>query len=240
MQENSIDAEMVSAKVQSLICDCDYEEFTPRVQGDVFNFLMDNPQFKINKTKDGKNKDNVLVLSGKAIVSGDELNFSIMLPTGYPDKPPKFYILDDVDCRTSVHVKKRNNQVSTKHLKKWKKESMYQKRDLDTAFCNVIESLSDEPPMLIGPSKFAKDSDDPEIKEYLVGTVITKIDAKLTEYSRSMAECESRAVQSMIQLSSNKGKLISSKEQISQKTENLVDEMDKSRSKIVSLNRYFE
>lgn len=72
----------------------------------------------------------------------------------------------------------------------------------------------------------------------LIVLLTSKIDSKITEYSKSLAECESRSMQSLVQLSANQAKLMNSKPQIIANTENMERETEKVQKKVEALNRF--
>lgn len=93
------------------------------------NFLSKYPEFKVSVTYEGKNSDKVIVLYGKQTLYLDEYlqqyvgdatyDISIVLPSGYPYKAPKVYILDELAERDKDVISK-NNKIRTEEFQDWK------------------------------------------------------------------------------------------------------------------------
>lgn len=180
----------------------------------------------------GENKDTVIVLSGKLVINYEDYSISILLPSGYPYKPPKFYILEELEEGSSSHVKSKNNQVTNSYLKKWRKEPKSDEFNIKIATNAVFLTLTKRPPRksdyrqsaVSEPEERKMNSDD---RQMAIAMLMSKIDTKLTEYTRYTGECESRTMQALVQLSSNKGKLMEAKTEVKQRWEALMDEVNK-------------
>lgn len=66
----------------------------------------------------------------------------------------------------------------------------------------------------------------------------SKVETKLNDYCKSFNECESRSTQALIQLSSNCGKLLKTKEELEDKIVNLEQMNAKIQKKVEALDRF--
>jgi hypothetical protein len=133
------------------------------------------------------------------------------------------------DCERNTHRKSRKSKRKSHRKSKRKSKSRKSKKSERES-----SELKGMPPSLYEESK----KDDPEVRDYLIACLLSKIDSKLEEFTRPLSECESRAVQSMIKLSSNKGKLLLSKEEIEQRIEDMKRRIPKEKHRIDYLSTY--
>lgn len=246
MENNKLSANEISAHIDDLLLNWDYGKTTLRVKVDVLEFSQHYDSFTVTKMKD--KKSTVIVMSGNIGVNDEVFNISIVVTSGYPYKAPKIFILDELQHYDFSYLRKNKGQVRNKFLKKWGKsylifltnnywfidvEKSNDLCKLNTALDSVIACMLKDPPS----KKISYEKDDshkvkspPEDREMMIALLTSKIDNKLIEYSKHLGECESRWMQSFVQMSFNRGKLDKAKVEITERWDNLVAEVEKKKN----------
>ena len=142
------------SEINEILAQCSYGKLTEAILNDVLIFTASYPQFEVSMSYEGNKNNKVIVLYGKESIYKDEYlremgknvqyNISIVLPSGYPYKAPKIYILDELSDFENSIISKKNNKLKITELRNWTADDGV---DLTLAYARVIEALTQYPPV---------------------------------------------------------------------------------------------
>ena len=184
MENNSeFNAEVVSVMIESILSEWRYGSNAERVSSDIFAFLEENSDFKMNKVYSKKDKCDIVVLKGNRKISNDNIELGISLKAGYPLIAPVFNIFNNLESCKKSWVNAKTQKIKFDYCKFWSGDYGW---NLNDALNMALIALKEAPPKLQNNRKskgassklpeFELNEDD---KDTLITTLTSRVEFQL-------------------------------------------------------------